>query len=90
MDTGLYKAEITKPGAGFALPLATFAKCENKIYLAQKILIWLNQVAKKKIKIGDEVLQVCETIWTIIKSGYCILHLCQNGIINTISYHSQQ
>ena len=51
--------------SGFALPLATFAKCENKICLAQKILIWQNQVAKKNIR--SEVLQISDRIWTVIK-----------------------
>ena len=54
--------------SGFALPLATFAKCENKICLAQKLLIWQNQVGKK-MKIGGEVLQVSETIWAVTKSS---------------------
>ena len=73
--------EINPLQPGFGLPLATSAKCENKICLAQKILIWRNQLAKKKkkMKIGGGVLQVSETIWTVIKSGYCILHLCQIG-----------
>ena len=33
----------------------------------------------KKMKIGDEVLQVSETIWTVIKSGNCIMQFCQIG-----------
>ena len=70
-------ARMTDEAAGFPLPLATFAKCENIICLAQKILIWRNQVAKKNI--GSEALQVSETIWTVIKLGYYILHLCQIG-----------
>ena len=71
------KSKLQKQ-SGLALPHTTFAKCENKICLAQKILIWRNQVAKK-MKIGGEVLQVSKTIGTVIKSGYCILHLCQIG-----------
>ena len=33
--------------AGFALPVAIVAKCEEKIFLAQKKFIWRKQVAKK-------------------------------------------
>ena len=49
--------------AGFALPVvivAIVAKCEEKIFLAQKNFIWRKQVAKKKFsqKIG--------TIWAVL------------------------
>ena len=53
-----------------------FRQMRKENLFGPKILIWRNQVAKIKMKIGDEVLQVSETIWTIIKSGYCIQHLC--------------
>ena len=49
--------------SGFMLPLGTITKCQKK--------------KKKRKKLGGEVLQVFETIWTVIKSAYCILHLCQ-------------
>ena len=78
ISKGGYFQDFLLAYTGFALPLATFAKCENKICLVQKILILRNQV-EIKMKIGTEVLQVSETIWTVIKSGYCILHLCQIG-----------
>ena len=32
---------------GFALPVAIVAKCEEKIFLAQKNFIWQKQLAKK-------------------------------------------
>ena len=35
--------------SGFALPVAIIAKCEEKIFLAQKNVIWRKQMAKKKI-----------------------------------------
>ena len=35
--------------AGVALPIAIVAKCEEKIFLAQKNMIWRKQVAKKKL-----------------------------------------
>ena len=34
--------------AGFALPIAIVAKCEERINLAQKILIWRQLLAKEK------------------------------------------
>ena len=34
--------------SGFVLPVAIIAKCEEKIFLAQKNIIWRKQVAKKK------------------------------------------
>lgn len=33
--------------SGFALPIATFAKCDNKIILAKKIHSWRKLFAKK-------------------------------------------
>ena len=35
-------------GAGFALPIAIVAKCEEIINLAQKIVIWRQLLAKEK------------------------------------------
>ena len=35
---------------GFALPVAIIAKCEEKIFLAQKNVIWRKQMAKNKSK----------------------------------------
>ena len=35
--------------AGYALPVAIVAKCEEKVFLAQKNSIWRKQMVKKKI-----------------------------------------
>ena len=35
--------------SGFALPVAIIAKCEEKIFLAQKNIIWRKKVAKKNL-----------------------------------------
>ena len=37
--------------AGFALPIAIVAKCEEIINLAQKILIWRQLLAKEKSQV---------------------------------------
>ena len=37
--------------AGFALPIAIVAKCEEIINLAQKILIWRQILAKEKSQV---------------------------------------
>ena len=38
--------------AGFALPIAIVAKCEEIINLAQKILIWRQLLAKEKSQVN--------------------------------------
>ena len=40
---------VTDADAGFALPVAIIAKCEEKIFLAQKNIIWPKKVAKKNL-----------------------------------------
>ena len=35
--------------SGFALPVAIIAKCEEKLFLAQKNIIWRKLVAKKNL-----------------------------------------
>ena len=44
------KHNILTSNAGFALPVAIIAKCKEKIFLAQKNVIWRKQMAKKNLK----------------------------------------
>ena len=74
-----------RQGSRYPLPLSPNAK---NFSLVPKILIWRNQVAKKTIKIGGEVLQIYETIWSVIKTGYCTFTPLSNRIVNTSNYRT--
>ena len=46
-----YKLNSLHTHSGFALTIAIVAKCEEKLFLAQKNIIWRKQVAKKNLPI---------------------------------------
>ena len=75
--------------SGFALPIAIVAKREEKIFLAQKNMIWRKQVAKKNSphkKIATEISPINKLQCTEYLSNNYFNPLIYPPVLLTVSY----
>ena len=85
----LIQEEQLSVTSGFALPIAIVAKCEEKIFLAQKNMIWQKQVAKKNSphkKIATEISPINKLQCTEYLSNNYFNPLIYLPVLLTVSY----
>ena len=85
----LIQEEQLSVTSGFALPIAIVAKCEEKIFLAQKNMIWQKQVAKKNSphkKIATEISPINKLQCTEYLSNNYFNPLIYLLVLLTVSY----